>query len=282
MKTSPISDEKQQDIFELEQLADNELESFSKLMMFDTASIQILRDKQRYLIGAWGFPKDNNPRLLRGIDHDNLIKPIVERKKITILSNIAGEDDWSTEVTPEVHSWICAPLVVDNEVIGLLTIDSHNHANSYSYEKHEKQVEDFARNVAGRIKQWLSLHESKRRAEQLESLIAIGNELTSKIELNEDELFSLVERYAREALNIQNVTIWIVNDAKKVCPVKASRDGKIITLYTVQEKNTKIYAKGWEPRSTNEGRGKVKDVIDNNKSLVLYAQYIFDKKEYVL
>ncbi len=269
MTTLPISsDKKQQDIFDLERLADNELKNFSKLMTFDTASIQIIKDNQRYQIGALGFLKDNNPRLLRGIDHDNLIKPIVERKKITILSDTDDENNWSKEVTPEVDSWICAPLVVDDEIIGLLTIDNYD-PTSYTYEECEKLVENFACDIAGRIKQWLSLYESKRRTEQLESLIAIGNQLTSDIKLNEDELFSLVEECAREALNIHNVTIMLINDADKIYAVKASRNGEIID----------VYAEGWEPRNKNEGRGKVKYIINECKTLVLYAQYILDKKD---
>ena len=277
MTTSSISEEKQQDIFELEQLADKELEKLHERLQFNTASIQIIRNRQRYHIGAFGCLKNNDPRLLRGIDHDERIKPIVTAKKITISNNITKEDNWSTEVTPEVRSWICAPLVVDDEVIGLLTIDSHNPTNSYTYEKHEKLVKDFAHDAASRIKRWLSLYESKRRANQLESLIAIGNQLTSNIELNEEALFSLVEKCAREALNIQNVTIWMMNDAEKVCPVKVSRGGEVIT--TNEEEDTKGY---WKARDKNEGKGKVRYVLDKNRSLVLYSQYIFDEEKYVL
>lgn len=174
MTTTPIYEEKQQDIFELEQLADKELKDFSKLMTFDTASIQILRNRQRYQIGAFGFSKDNNPRLLRGIDHDEQIKPSITEKKIIIEDDVDDKNEryWNKKETPKVRSWICAPLIVDDEVIGLLTID-HYLPKQYSYKKHGKLVKDFARDVAGRIKQWLSLHESKRRAEQLESLIIL-------------------------------------------------------------------------------------------------------------
>lgn len=278
MTISSIFDEKQQYIFELEDLADKQLEYLSKQMPVNNACIQIIKNKQRYLVGAFGFSKDNNPRLLRGIEYDQLIYPIVTKREMRIVSDTDNEPNFDKKEAPFARSWICAPLIVNYEVKGLLIID-HYESNLYTYEKYGETVKNFAYDVADKIYQCFYYVESKRRTKQLETLIQIGNEITSKIELDEEELFSLVEEYAREALNIQNVTISIINDAEKICTVKASRNGEVQTIYTEDKKNIKKYTKGWEPRNKNEGKGKIRYVIENNRALVLYAQYILDEND---
>ncbi|MCB0304071.1 MAG: GAF domain-containing protein [Calditrichaeota bacterium] len=110
------------------------LEQLQHVIGYHTASIQLLENGKRRLIGIKGAMDDRQtPDLLLEPSKDRLIQKIVGGKKPIVLSNVREHPDlW--KVIPEtdhVQSWIGIPLVVKNEVIGLLTID-HSIPGYYS------------------------------------------------------------------------------------------------------------------------------------------------------
>ncbi|MCI5225670.1 MAG: GAF domain-containing protein [Candidatus Electrothrix sp. AX2] len=268
MTTSTTSYRKEQ-YNKLEKKADEELEKLHRDISFDRASIQIIEDNQRYLVGAYNFSKENSQRFLREIKHDLIVSPIVKDKKARILSNVEDEPLWNTEKTPNIRSWICAPLIFGDDVIGLLTLD-HSERFFYTEKKHRETIEYRARDIAIRIYQSYFLHKSEWHIKKLETLINIGNVLSSKIRIDENDLFKLVEKYARERLDIDNITI-VVRDKNMISFPVASRNGAPLA---------DIGGSEWKSVDIHEGRGKTQYIIENRKSLVLYhAKYLFDEND---
>lgn len=251
----------------LEQVIEETLNSLRNFIQYDKASVQIIQDGQRFLVGAAGFEKDEDcsPKLLRNLKDDQLVNAVVTSRKVSVLSNIEDEPLWeAVSETENVRSWICAPLIVGDDVIGLLTID-HHEAGFYTYEREGKLAENFAKAVSADIKKSQFLHQTEKLSRQWKMLVQVGKELASRIDFQEDEIFELLEREIRESLEIENVTIALYDrDTEEIRFVQASRGGKPVNF----NKET-----GWAAYKKGEGgKGKTEWIIENRKPLLLSSQ----------
>ena len=120
-----------------------------KIVYYDTASIQRIYGEQRTIIAYKGelFDK-HDPQLLRDISEDPLISHIVKTKQPYVIPDTTCSNPYWEHLssTERVRSWIGVPLIVNDEVIGLLTLD-HFQANYYT-EEHSKTALMFAHHAA--------------------------------------------------------------------------------------------------------------------------------------
>jgi PAS domain S-box-containing protein len=103
-----------------------------KVVRFRKASLQLIVDGKRTLVGTLGFDKSrSDPWLLRPVENDPIIRDIVHTQKPKILADTATAKQWEkTADTSDVNSWIGMPLILQGEVIGILTLD-HDQAGFY-------------------------------------------------------------------------------------------------------------------------------------------------------
>lgn len=104
-----------------------------RVIQFKKASVQLIVEDKRTLVGAFGFDKYlSNKGLLRPVEADPIIQEIVHTQKRKILPNTAIAAHWEKQVgTIDVNSWIAIPLIFYGEVIGILTLD-HDQAGFYA------------------------------------------------------------------------------------------------------------------------------------------------------
>jgi GAF domain-containing protein len=109
----------------LGELVESILEQLRSVIEYDSASVQVVQGDRRVLAGGRGFdPDKSSRRLLRNISEDPLMREIIQQRVPTVLSDVAIDERWEiTPATAHVKSWIGAPLIAKDQVIGLLTLD---------------------------------------------------------------------------------------------------------------------------------------------------------------
>ncbi len=116
-----------------EKVAQSLFDELAQAIPFKKASLQLIIDGKRLLIGAFGFKRsDADPWLLRPVDADPIIRTIVSTRQRLIIPDTAVAENWQKrESTADVNSWIGMPLVLQGETIGILTLD-HDQPGYYA------------------------------------------------------------------------------------------------------------------------------------------------------
>lgn len=120
---------------EFENVTKNLLDQLPKLLSFHTASIQFVDEAgNRTQAGGVSLHQERQSDLqhpenvfLRPVDEDPLISEIVRGKKPVIIQDTHNDQRW--DVLPEtehIRSWLGAPLIVGNNVIGILILDDES------------------------------------------------------------------------------------------------------------------------------------------------------------
>jgi len=99
------------------------------------------------------------------------------------------------QIRPSVQSEMAAPLIIEDKVIGVICVDNQ-HPDAFCLDDQELLVAVAAQ--AAKVIQNARLYEElKKRAEELETLFAVGQTIVSSLDLKE-----VLERIAREAVRL--------------------------------------------------------------------------------
>lgn len=171
------------------------LDQLAGLIDFSTASIQIIENGQRRLLGGRGFDYEEareHQALQRPLDEDPLIQEVVQSRRAFVIPDTHNDSRWEQMPdTAHVRSWIAAPMMVGQEVIGLLTVD-HNRPNAYNVESAEL-VSAIAAQAAIAVQNARLFEQTARRAEYERMVSEITGRLRASTNLK-----TIVETAARE------------------------------------------------------------------------------------
>ncbi len=166
---------------DLSDVLDNILNEIRRVVSYDSASIMFLEHDTAHVIAGKDLPGVN------AIGHRYTITPldleIIKTKKPIVLADARTNPHfkaWGN--TSYVRGWMAIPLISDNEVIGLITIDSKK-TGAYS-EKDAEIAMSFAHYAAIALKNAMlhkrlrekvdALKEYQARLVQHEKLVAVG------------------------------------------------------------------------------------------------------------
>ena len=126
---------------DLEALIERLLDQLAYLIPFQAATIHLVHNAQRRLIGWRGIDEMGSMQASLGqwtpIDEDPLIAAVVQSKQPTHLSDTHVDPRWVFHKdNTMVRSWIAAPLVAGQEVVGILTLN-HPQPGTYTIETAE-------------------------------------------------------------------------------------------------------------------------------------------------
>jgi diguanylate cyclase (GGDEF)-like protein len=132
-----------------EEAIDRILEQLSKVIPYDSASVQLLRKNELEIVGGRGW---DDPKEVLGlrfpVPSDNPNTVVLETGEPYILTDTLKAHSSFREEGPHGHirSWLGVPLTVRNQIIGLLAIDSKEL--NYFTQEHLETVTTFADQVA--------------------------------------------------------------------------------------------------------------------------------------
>jgi PAS domain S-box-containing protein len=135
---------------DLNKVLDLILEQLALVVDYDSSSIMLYDDLEETLSvrAARRFEDmDDALSVVIAVHEDTPNYRAIQQKKPIVIGDVDAEPDWiKSSSTEKVRSWIGAPLIAQDQVIGMLTVDSHQ-LNKYSKEN-VKEVAAFADQAA--------------------------------------------------------------------------------------------------------------------------------------
>jgi len=149
------------------------LAQLQRVVPYDTASVQLLRDGQLEIVGGRGFP--NLDRLL-GITFDPTAQGNPNREVVQSRSPVVVED--ASRLYEEfrrdphapagIHSWLGVPMLVGDRLIGMIALDKQE--SGFYTQKHTRLAEAFAAQAAVAVENAQLHHETVQQLARTEVL----------------------------------------------------------------------------------------------------------------
>jgi GAF domain-containing protein len=161
------------------------LEQLDRVVPYDSASVQLLRDDYLEIVGGRGLSETETVIGLKiPIPGDNPNTAVVVGRKPIILADAKiAYPPFRRPPNDYIRSWLGVPLIVRDQMIGMLAVDSVElgHFNA----EHVRLVAPFANQAAIAIENARLYEGSQRRLREMNSLLEISQNVISTLELDE-------------------------------------------------------------------------------------------------
>jgi GAF domain-containing protein len=155
----------------LEETIGEVLKQLARIVSFDSCSIALLESDGRFRIFAVrGFP---DPSSIVGITFQDELTDEIRRTRWPIsLADVQADDRFvKIEGTAGIHSWAGIPLMVEGEVIGLLSLDRNRVEPFDEEDLHRARAVAFS--AAAAIRKARLLEQVRRYAALMERVVAV-------------------------------------------------------------------------------------------------------------
>jgi len=157
----------------LDEAIDRILQQLNRVVPYDSASVQLLQDDKLVIVGQHGFA---NPDDVLGkhfsITGDNPNSIVIKTRQPYVLGDAPRAYPQFESQAYHIHGWMGIPLIVQERIIGMLPLDSHQ-PNRFTHE-HVRLASAFAAQVAIAIEN-ARLYEETHRLAITDPLIGIFN-----------------------------------------------------------------------------------------------------------
>lgn len=195
---------------DLRQMLPLVLEQLGRVVAYDSASVLLVELGQLCVAAARGF--DDQAAVMRlCFDAEKGVSArVLRERRSLVLPDVLRSPEWVQAELPEtqlIRSWIGAPLIVRDEVIGLLSVDSRR-AGTYT-EEDAHLVAVFAEQAAVAVLNARLYAQSERRAYGLRALADTAETINGTPELG--EVLRLVVRHAQEWLGMEGAMLALLD-----------------------------------------------------------------------
>jgi two-component system, cell cycle response regulator len=158
------------------------LEQLAYVVPYDSASVQLLQDGYLEIVGGRGWP---DPQAILGmhfpIPGDNPNTNVILERKPHIVNDTATCYKTFNETSHRrIRSWLGVPLIVQERVIGMVSIDSYTE--DYFTPEHLRFASAFADQVAIAIENTRLYDEVEQRVNELSCLYLAAQDLAASLE----------------------------------------------------------------------------------------------------
>jgi NtrC-family two-component system sensor histidine kinase KinB len=164
------------------------LEQLERVIEYDSASIFIQRGDQLRIAAARGFSGDITETGFTLPDNmSTLIGNVLHEKRTIMIKDVQQEPGWmEVKQIPEsslIRGWIGTPLIVQDEAVGVLTVDSHKPG---AYGPAEMEVvAAFAHQMATAVVNAQLYDQSQRQMRAMVALAETARVVSASLDLNE-------------------------------------------------------------------------------------------------
>jgi GAF domain-containing protein len=197
---------------DLEELQTLILEQVAWVFTYDNCGLFLIKDDDDddglELVAGRRFssPSDVPGAELNETPQD-LLTVLLKGQRALVLSRVPEEMQWPTTGPFRVQSWIGAPLVVREKLLGLLTINSYT-PDTYRQED-EQHVTAFARQAAAAIANAHLYAESERNWREQHYLQEIAHAFNSTLDL--EHVLALVMAKINELLGVEAGSVTLLS-----------------------------------------------------------------------
>jgi signal transduction histidine kinase/putative methionine-R-sulfoxide reductase with GAF domain len=177
---------------ELRPLLDVILDQLKLVVDFDGASILSLEDETLSVVAYRGpIPDAQAYHIDFPLDQAGVNQEVILRQEPAIIPDVRGQTEMARRFQQTagealhttfgyIRSWMGIPLIVKNQIIGMISLD-HSQANYYTPE-HARLAQAFAVHVAVAIENARLYAETARRADEIQSLLAVQQAIAGPLE----------------------------------------------------------------------------------------------------
>jgi PAS domain S-box-containing protein len=176
----------------LEETFETILDELQRVVPYDSSSIQVIEEDRLVIVAARGLEDLGG---LMGADFDlrdetNLNSQVVRSKRQQVFADVSQNPHFASQEHGggRIRGWICAPMIIGDRVIGVLSIDKFE-PDFYTEELAELATA-FAAQAATAIENARLLETERAARQQAETLRAAAESLGSTLGMS--EVFDLV------------------------------------------------------------------------------------------
>ncbi len=189
------------------------LEQLERVIEFDSASIFLLEDDVVRPVAARGFQNEEAVLSITfSVEDDVLGSEVFLTAKPKVVKDVQTESGWQqyAEISEStlIHGWIGAPLLVRDNVVGMLNVDSQ-FIGAYGPSEAEV-VSAFADQAATAVANAQLYDESQRRIKSMIALTETAHVVTASLDLAE-VLQSITDR-TLESLEVEAASLALVDE----------------------------------------------------------------------
>jgi len=191
----------------LQETIETILTELQRIVPYDSCSVQVIQGNRLVIVGARGL-EDLGGLIGVGFDLDdetNLNGQVVRSKRPQVFADVSQNPHFASELHGggRIRGWICAPMIIGDRVIGVLSIDKFE-ADVYTQELAEVGTA-FAAQAALAIEN-AGLHEPERTArQQAETLRAAAQSLGSTLGI--PQVFDLILSELRKVVPYRSASV---------------------------------------------------------------------------
>jgi diguanylate cyclase (GGDEF)-like protein/PAS domain S-box-containing protein len=207
---------------QLDETIERILEQLALVVPYDSASVQLLGDGYLEIVGGRGWM---DPKSVIGIrfpvPSDNPNTVVIQKREPYILGDAPGvHAAFLQEPHSHIRSWLGVPLIANNHVIGMISLDSV-YANFYT-ESHAQQATAFADQVAIAMENARRYSFERRRVDELDALRAAMADISTELEL--PRLLESILKRATVLLNASGGDLGLYDEETKEIVIAASHN----------------------------------------------------------
>lgn len=200
------------------------LEQLERVVPYDSASVQLLHEGYAEIVGGRGWADLTDVIGLRfPVPADNPNTVVIRERRPYILGDApAAHAPFREEPHSHIQSWLGVPLIVHDQVIGMLAIDS-TEPNRFTAD-HARMATAFANQVAIALENARLFEAERRRSQELEALRQASLHLTSRLELQ--SVLGAILDYTLRLVACDNARIFLYDGERLTFGAVLWADGR--------------------------------------------------------
>ncbi len=239
------------------------LQELAKVVEYDHATLQLLQEDKLVVVGGRGRPGSQQlVGLSFSMDGRNPSRRVMETQEPLIIHDVQVDYIEAFADVP-VHSWLGVPLTYGTNVLGVMTVDTHQ-LNFFTQED-AGVVLAFANQVAVALQNAHLFEEARQQVRQLAALSEVGQSLNRALNVN--QVLNLVLDAVFDLVSERRGSIWLIDQANRTVKVANTKN---VSALLVELFNKNAVSVDSEPFAQVIASGQVMVVHgDSNREAVI-------------
>ena len=183
------------------------LDELQRVVPYDSCSIQVIQGSRLVIVAARGL-EDLGGLVGAGFDLDNetnLSSRVVGSKRPQVFADVSQNPHFASQEhgAGRIRGWICAPMIIGDRVIGVLSIDKFE--SDFYTEELAELATAFAAQAATAIENARLLETERAARQQAETLRAAAESLGSTLGMS--EVFDLILSGLRKVVPYRSASV---------------------------------------------------------------------------
>ncbi len=224
---------------EFDELLNIVLQELKKVVDYDSANVQLLKEDKLVIIGGHGWQAPEQVLgLAFSMEGSNPNRKVIETQEPVIVKDAQTEYPASFSKPPHdvIKSWLGVPLTYGTNVLGLMGLDNAQ-PNFFSQEDADV-VSAFANQVSVALQNAQLFEEARQQVRQLAALTEVAQSINRALDL--DEVLNLVLDAVFDLVGDSEGSIWLIDDSTNTVRIANTKNLPDFLVEALNESNISV------------------------------------------